>query len=128
VFLLDSLGLRHVRPGSVPSADEAAIGQPRAVSDFPTAEAAIREGTVFGFELDPQPTDGVPPVEAPTEVTTDLLRRMGMRFVVGAGARGDTGEWLLTLFGSTDHVPVTALREVLALALAAATRQDGEHE
>jgi diguanylate cyclase (GGDEF)-like protein len=128
VFLLDSLGLRHVRPGSVPSADEAAIGQPRAVSDFPTAEAAIREGTVFGFELDPRPTDGVPPVEAPTEVTSDLLRRMGMRFVVGAGARGDSGEWLLSLFGSTDHVPVTALREVLALALAAATRQDGEHE
>lgn len=128
MFLLDSLGLRHVRPGAEPSADEAAIGQPRLVSDYPTAEAAIRDNSVFAFELDPHPADGVPPAEAPTEITSDLLRRMGMRFVVGAGAHGDSGEWLLTLFGSTDHVPVTALREVLALALAAATRQDGEHE
>jgi diguanylate cyclase (GGDEF)-like protein len=119
-FVLDSLGLRHTRLGTEPSPAEADIAtEAHPLADFPIAAEAVREGELFEFELggDGEPGAG-----------SELLRRMGMRFVVGAGAQNDSGGWLLTVYGSTDHVPVTAVREVVALALAAVTRQDEDHD
>jgi diguanylate cyclase (GGDEF)-like protein len=122
-FLLDSLGLRHARLGAEPLPAEADIAaEAHPLTDFPVAADAVRDGQLFEFELGGVGDDGEP------GPGSELLQRMGMRFVVGAGAQDETGGWLLTVYGSTDHVPVTAVREVVALALAAVTRQDDEHD
>jgi hypothetical protein len=119
-FVLDSLGLRHTRLGTEPSPAEADIAtEAHPLADFPIAAEAVRKGELFEYELG---SDGEPGPRS------EFLRRIGMRFVVGAGAQNDSGGWLLTVYGSTDHVPVTAVREVVALALAAVTRQDDDHD
>ena len=79
-------------------------------------------GWVFGYEVEQEQVD------RSDELTTELLRRMGMRYVIGLGAHDSTGEWLLTLYGTTDHVPVSALREVMALARAATFGKDDRRE
>jgi hypothetical protein len=92
------------------------------VQDYPAAAAAIRDGTTFAFELAP----GSP--HAPTEATAELLRRLDMRLVVGIGVTAPDDSWVLTVYGATDHVPLTAVREVMALARASAIRKDDAHE
>jgi diguanylate cyclase (GGDEF)-like protein len=122
-FVLDSLGMRRARLGTEPPPEEAEIAhEVRRVEDFPGALAAMDDGYVFGYDRE----QGA--VDTSDELTTELLRRMGMRLISGMGAReGDRG-WLLTVFSATDHVPVSAVREVMALAHASAIRKDGRHE
>ena len=109
--------------GRDPDPEEADIANDaRPVEDYPAAAAALADGTVFGSDLDPDSS------HQPTPAAAALLRRIGMRFVVGTGAfAGDQG-WLLTMYGASDHVPVTAVREVLALARAATIGKDDGHE
>ncbi len=122
-IVLDSLGMRRARLGSEPAPEEADIAnEMRLVEDFPGAAAAMGDGWVFGYDVDQTPVD------RSDELTTELLRRMGMRYVVGLGAHDEHGGWLLTVYGATDHVPVAAVREVMALARAAGIRQDDGHE
>jgi hypothetical protein len=123
-FVLDSLGLRRARLNADPAPVEEAdiASETRPLDQFPAAAAAVRDGAVFGFEL----ADGS--ADRPSEVVVQLLQRLGMRFVVGTGAHdGDRG-WLLTVYGATDHVPLSAIREVMALARASAIREDASHE
>ena len=122
-FVLNSLGMRRARLGAQPAEEEADIGADfYPVQDYPAAAAAIRDGTTFAFELAP----GSP--HAPTEATAALLRRLDMRFVVGIGVSAHGDSWVLTVYGATDHVPLTAVREVMALARASAIRKDDEHD
>jgi hypothetical protein len=122
-FALDSLGMRRARLGAEPPPEEADIAnEVRLVEDFPGARAAIDEGWVFGFDRDQVAVD------TSDELTAKLLQRMGMRLIAGCGARDGSGGWLLTVFSATDHVPVTAVREVMALARAAVIRQDEPHD
>ena len=88
------------------------------VEDFPGAQAAMREGYVFGYDRE----QGA--VDTSDLLTTELLQRMGMRLISGIGASDDRGDWLLTVFSATDHIPVSAVREVMALAI----RKDAVHE
>ena len=122
-FALDSLGMRRARLDAEPPPEEAEIaGEVRLVDDFPGARAAMDEGYVFGYDRE----QGA--VDTSDELTTELLRRMGMRQISGIGAREDGRGWLLTVFCAADHVPVTAVREVMAVARAAAIRKDGRHD
>jgi diguanylate cyclase (GGDEF)-like protein len=122
-FALDSLGMRRARLDAEPPPEEAEIaGEVRLVDDFPGARAAMDEGYVFGYDRE----QGA--VDTSDELTTELLRRMGMRQISGIGAREDGRGWLLTVFSAADHVPVTAVREVMAVARAAAIRKDGRHD
>ena len=122
-IVLDSLGMRRARLGAEPAPEEADIANDtRLVEDFPGAAAAMREGWVFGYDVD----QGA--IDRSDELTTELLRRMGMHYVVGLGGNDSSGEWLLTVYGATDHVPVGAVREVMALARAATIGKDDRHE
>jgi diguanylate cyclase (GGDEF)-like protein len=122
-IVLDSLGMRRARLGAEPPADEADIANDiRLVEDFPGAAAAMRDGWVFGYDVEQKAVD------RSDELTTELLRRMEMRYVVGIGASDRTGDWMLTVYGATDHVPVPAVREVMALARAATIGKDDRHE
>jgi diguanylate cyclase (GGDEF)-like protein len=127
-FVLDSLGLRRARLSADPApVEEADIAtETRPLEHFPIAAAAVRDGAVFGFELGDGSGAGAD--DRPSEWSAELLRRLGMRFVVGTGAHDGERGWLLTVFGATNHVPVSAVREVMALARASAIREDATHE
>jgi hypothetical protein len=115
--------MRRARLGTPPTPEEADIANDtRLVEDFPGVASAMREGWVFGYDVD----QGA--VDRSDELTSELLRRIGMRYVVGLGGRDSTGEWMLTVYGATDHVPVAAVREVMALARAATIGKDDRHE
>ncbi|MFL6100840.1 MAG: diguanylate cyclase domain-containing protein [Actinomycetales bacterium] len=122
-FALDSLGLRRARLTEDPAPqDEADIAsEVRPVDEYPAAAAAVKDGSVFAFER----VEGTPDIPSPG--ATALLERYDMRFLVGTGAAEDGQEWLLTLYGSQGHIPLSAIREVVALARAAAIREDDLH-
>ena len=122
-IVLDSLGMRRARLGAEPAPEEADIANDtRLLDDFPSVAAAMREGWVFGFDIN----QGA--IDRSDELTSELLQRMGMHYIVGLGGADSTGEWMLTVYGATDHVPVGAVREVMALARAATIGKDDRHE
>lgn len=122
-IVLDSLGMRRARLGAEPPPEEADIAQDtRLLDDFPSVAAAMRDGWIFGYDIN----QGA--VDRSDELTSELLQRLGMQYIVGLGGADATGEWMLTLYGATDHVPVGAVREVMALARAATIGKDDRHE
>jgi diguanylate cyclase (GGDEF)-like protein len=122
-LVLDSLGLRRQRLTEDPAPEEEAdiASEVRPLAKFPAAESAVAHWTVYGFEL----VEGSP--ELPSPQTAAIISRLGMRFIAGIGATEAGQSWLLSVYGSSDHIPLSAIREVLALARAAAIREDDDH-
>lgn len=122
-LVLDSLGLRRQRLHEDPAPEEEAdiASEVRPLERFPAAATAVRDGSVFGFEV----VDDSP--DRPSPQTTALIERLGMRFIAGTGAIEDGQGWLLSVYGSSTHIPLSAVREVMSLARAAAIREDDDH-
>lgn len=122
-LVLDSLGLRRQRLTEDPAPEEEAdIGtEVRPLDQYPAAASAVAHGSVFGFEL----VEGSP--DLPSPQTAAIISRLGMRFIAGTGATEGGQGWLLSVYGSSGHIPLSAIREVLALARAAVIREDDDH-